>query len=289
MHKTDRNPQAQTHIWPASGQVAEHVLMYVVRDTRGCGLDEQDQLNHFPASPFCCITWMLEGELCLIQQGKAKRDQRLPQLFLAGCQSQYGVSMNIGERHSFMTVFYADAFHALFELDLSTVQDRFVDARASMNSQGLALLEAVALASDDTERRQLIEYHVMQYASPLYANPWSRLRKMGQNLSLRLSCSLLGVGERQVQRRARKEAGLPLLGLSRLWRAKRSHHQVLLGLAQGHAPNWAEHASTQGYADQSHLIRDCKDISGRSPQQLLNDARNSESDWMYRLQQPPKP
>ncbi|MBC3918853.1 helix-turn-helix domain-containing protein [Undibacterium sp. CY18W] len=283
MHKTDISTKAQTHIWPASGQVAEHVLMYVVRDTRGSGLDGPDQLNHFPASPFCCITWMLEGELALVQQGKAERDQRLPQIFLAGCQSQYGISGNIGERHSFMAVFYADAFHALFELDLSIVQDLFVDARTSLNLQGRALLEAVALARDDAERCQLIESHVAQYASPLFANPWSRLRKMGQNLSLRLSCSLLGVGERQVQRRARKEAGLPLLGLSRLWRAKRSHSQVLLGLGQGHTPNWAEHASTQGYADQSHLIRDCKDISGRSPQQLLNDARNRESDWMYRL------
>ena len=283
MHKTHLIPKAQTHIWPASGQAAEHVLMYIVRDTRGSHLDGADQLNRYPATPFCCITWMLEGEVSLLQQGKTKREQRLPQIFVAGCQSQYGVSMNLGDRHSFMAVFYSDAFHALFELDLTTVQDRFVDATEILNPSGLALLQAVARADTHANRRSLIESYVAQNGNSLLSSPWSRLRKMGQNLSLRLSCSLLGVGARQVQRRVRKEAGLPLLGLSRLWRAKRSHSQVLLYLEQGHTPNWTEHASAMGYADQSHLIRDCKEVSGRSPQQLLNDARKNESDWIYRL------
>ncbi|MFZ6779128.1 helix-turn-helix domain-containing protein [Undibacterium sp. Ji83W] len=283
MHKTHIIPKAQTHIWPVSGQAAEHVLMYIVRDTRGCHLDGSDQLNRYPATPFCCITWMLEGEVSLLQQGKTKREQHLPQIFVAGCQSQYGVSMNLGDRHSFMAVFYSDAFHALFELDLTTVQDRFVDATEILNPSGLALLQAVALADTHADRRSLIESYVAQNSSSLLSSPWSRLRKMGQNLSLRLSCSLLGVGARQVQRRVRKEAGLPLLGLSRLWRAKRSHSQVLLALEQGHTPNWTEHANAMGYADQSHLIRDCKEVSGRSPQQLLNDARKNESDWIYRL------
>ncbi|MDP1980601.1 helix-turn-helix domain-containing protein [Undibacterium sp.] len=283
MHRTDITPKAQTHICPASGQAAEHVLMYLVRDTRGCHLDGLDQLNRYPATPFCCITWMLEGEVSLLQQGKTKREQRLPQIFVAGCQSQYGVSMNLGDRHSFMAVFYSDAFHALFELDLTTVQDRFVDAMGVLNSSGLGLLQAVAQADSHADRCLMIESYVAQNSSDLLNSPWSRLRKMGQNLSLRLSCSLLGVGARQVQRRVRKEAGLPLLGLSRLWRAKRSHSQVLLDLEQGHIPNWTEHASAMGYADQSHLIRDCKEVSGRSPQQLLNDAKKNESDWIYRL------
>lgn len=283
MHKTDIIPKAQTHIWPASGQAAEHVLMYIVRDTRGCHLDGQDLLNRYPATPFCSITWMLEGEVCLVQQGNVSKDQRLPQIFMAGCQSQYGVSMNLGDRHSFMAVFFSDAFHVLFGLDLATLQDRFVDASDILNPQACALLQAVALAADHAGRRQLIETYVAQNGNSLLVSPWSRLRKMGKNLSLRLSCSLLGVGARQAQRRARKEAGLPLLGLSRLWRATRSHSQVLLDLEQGHTPNWTEHAGAMGYADQSHLIRDCKEVSGRSPQQLVNDARTNENDWIYRL------
>lgn len=283
MPKIDKTSQAQTHVWPASAQAAERVMMYIVRDTRGCHLDGLDQLNRYPATPFCSITWMLEGGVRLVQQGNVSKDQCLPAIFMAGCQSQYGVSMNLGERHSFMAVFYADAFHVLFGLDLETVQDHFVDASDVLNPQGRVMLQAVASADTHAERRQLIDNYVAKNGNSLLVSPWSRLRKLGQNLSLRLSCSLLGVGARQVQRRARKEAGLPLLGLSRLWRAKRSHSQVLLDLEQERTPNWTEHASAMGYADQSHLIRDCNDVSGRSPQQLMNDARTNESDWMYRL------
>ena len=40
--------------------------MLVVRDTRGCTLEEQEQLNRLPANPSCCIIWMLEGRIHLI-------------------------------------------------------------------------------------------------------------------------------------------------------------------------------------------------------------------------------
>lgn len=49
-------------MWQAGTGWREHVVMYVVRDTRGGGLGAADSLNHFPPMPYCRITWMLEGE-----------------------------------------------------------------------------------------------------------------------------------------------------------------------------------------------------------------------------------
>jgi AraC-like DNA-binding protein len=94
---------------------------------------------------------------------------------------------------------------------------------------------------------------------------------------------LLGVGERQAQRRARREAGLSLLGLSRLWRARRSHSAVKAQLAQGELLNWAHHANEQGYADQSHMVKECKELTGASPQRLVDAVKKNESHWLYRL------
>ncbi|MCU6434070.1 helix-turn-helix domain-containing protein [Undibacterium sp. Jales W-56] len=283
MSETNLKNSPQTSMWPASTRWTEHVLMYVVRDTRGCGLSETERMNRFPATPFCCISWMLEGEVHLLQQGEQVRDQRLPRIALVGCQSHYGNSINIGDRHSFMAVFFSDAFHRLFEVDLSLLQDRFVDACDYLNAAGRDLLQAVAAASDHTQRRVLIEEFVAAHAHRLESNPWLKLRRLGSNLSLRVTSILLGVGARQAQRRVRRETGLPLLGLSKLWRAKRSHHKLKETLDQGKPLNWAEHASAQGYADQSHMVRDCKEITGRSPQQILNDIQKNENDWMYRL------
>ncbi|MFZ6846134.1 helix-turn-helix domain-containing protein [Undibacterium sp. RuTC16W] len=283
MPVTELNKIPQTSMWPASARWAEHVLMYVVRDTRGCELNEVERMNHFPATPFCCITWMLAGETELRQQGEQVRDQRLPRIILAGCQSHYGMTMNIGERHSFMAVFFSDAFHHLFEVDLSLLQDQLVDATTYLNATGAALLQAVAVAPDHAQRRRLIENFVALHTRQLENSPWLRLRRLGHNLSLHVASIFVGVGARQIQRRVRRETGLPLLGLSKLWRANRSYQQLKENLKQGKALSWADHASDQGYADQSHMVRDCKEITGRSPQQILNDTKKNENDWMYRL------
>jgi hypothetical protein len=71
--------------------------------------------------------------------------------------------------------------------------------------------------------------------------------------------------------------------LSRLWRGERSLRQARESLGQGKAIAWATHAVDAGYADQSHLVRDCKEISGRTPTQIAAQARQDEADWIHRL------
>ena len=276
-----RRPLA--HAWPPAARWREHVLMLVVRDTRGCGLAAHERLNRFPANPYCCITWMLHGEACLVSQGGAPRQQRLPRQFVHGCQSRPCVSLNEGERHSFCVAFYPDAFHALFGLDTGPLQDAFVDATQVLPAHGRDLVAAVADAGNDDERRALVDAFLATHARPLAASPWHRLRRLGVNIGLRLASGLLGVGPRQVQRLARREGGMSVPGLSRLWRGERSLRQARATLGRGEAIAWATHAAEAGYADQSHLVRDCRSITGRTPTQMAAQARHDEADWMYRL------
>ncbi len=257
--------------------------MYVVRNTPDNGPDGAQSINHFPPTPYCCITWMLDGELHLVRQGEQMRDQRLHRICVIGCQSQHGATSNIGARESFMAVFYSDAFHTVFDLDLSDLQDRFVNASQVLNADGAALVDAVGKAQSHEQRIDLIEDFLRNHSPAMALSPWLRIRRLGSHLSLRLVSTVLGVGERQAQRRARREAGLPLRGLSRLWRARRSHSDVKMQLAQGDSLNWGQHADAHGYADQSHMVKECKDLTGSSPQQLLELVKNNESHWMYRL------
>ena len=273
----------KTSMWPAAARWREHVLMYVVRDTRGCSLNTVDSINHFPPTPYYCITWMLDGELKLVQQGEQSCDQRLPKICVVGCQSRYGATLNVGDRNSFMAVFFSDAFHTLFEVDLSDLQDRFVDARQLLKVEGIAFVDAVANAENHQLRIDLIENFLAAHTATLSLSPWLRIRRLGSNLSVRIASTLLGVGERQAQRRARREAGLSLLSLARLSRAKRSHSAVKVQLRQGAALNWAQHANEQGYADQSHMVKECKELTGHSPQRLVEAVKKNESRWLYRL------
>ncbi len=270
-------------MWPPAARWSEQVLMLVVRDTRGCALSPHERLNRFPANPYCCITWMLEGEVHLVAQGGQARDRRLPRHFVHGCQTRPVVSRNEGERHSFCIVFHPDAFHALFGIDLATLQDNFLDAAQALPAHGRRLLADIDAAHDHDERRAIVDAFLAAHARPLPASPWLRLRRLGVNVGLQLASGLLGVGPRQVQRRARREGGLSVPALSRLWRGERSLRQVRETLARGRGVDWAAHAAEAGYADQSHLARDCKEISGRTPTQILQQAPHDEADWMYRL------
>jgi AraC-like DNA-binding protein len=272
-----------TRPWPPAARWREHLCMLIVRDTRGCELDAHEQLNRFPANPYCCITWMLAGQVELVAHGDETRSQLLPARYVHGCQSRPTVSRNLGERHSFCAVFYPDAFHALFGVDLAAIQDALVDASQVLPDHGLRLLDAVADAADDDERRRLVEDFLAAHATVLRSTPWTRLRRMGVNIGLRLAGSLLGVGPRQVQRLARREGGLSVPTLSRLWRGERSMREARRLIASGQPIDWAAHALEAGYADQSHLVRDCKEISGRTPTQIAREAPRDEADWIYRL------
>lgn len=270
-------------MWPPAARWSEHLLMLVVRDTRGCELGEHEQLNRFPANPYCCITWMLEGQAELLAQGASARGQLLPKVFVHGCQTRPCVSRNQGDRHSFCAVFYPDAFHALFGVDLALIQDAFVDVSRVLPDHGMQLVHGVAAATDDARRRRIVDGFLAAHATARVTSPWMRLRRMGVNVGLRIAGRLLGVGPRQVQRLARREGGMNVPGLSRLWRGERSLRQARETLARGEAIDWAAHAADAGYADQSHLVRDCKQISGRTPTQIAQQARRDEADWMYRL------
>ena len=257
--------------------------MFVVRDTRGCELADHEQLNRYPANPYCSVTWLLAGQSQLVAQGDSASSRVLPEIFVNGCQTRPVVSRNLGARHSFCVVFYPDAFRALFGVDLATIQDAFVDASQVLPEHGVRLLDAVAVASDDAERRRIVEAFMAAHARALGSSPWMRLRRMGVNVGLHLAGGLLGVGPRQVQRLARREGGMSVPGLSRLWRSERSMRQVRETLARGEAIDWAAHAVEAGYADQSHLVRDCKEFSGRTPAQIVQQASHDEADWFYRL------
>jgi AraC-like DNA-binding protein len=257
--------------------------MLVIRDTRGCELDGADRLNRFPANPFCCITWLLEGQSELIARGDEACSQVLPRQFVTGCQTRPTVSRNLGDRHSLCAVFYPDAFHALFGVDLVAIQDAFVDAAQVLPAHGRRLLADVAAAGDDPGRRQVIDDFLAASAASLGCGPWTRLRRLGINVSLHAAGTLLGAGPRQAQRLARREGGLNVPGLSRLWRSERSLRNVRTTLARGEHVDWAALAVEAGYADQSHLVRECKEFSGRTPARILQQASRDQADWFYRL------
>src|SRR5438067_1566438 len=125
-----------------SREVAPFVWAFITRDTRASHLAGADLLNRFPASLHCVLTWFLQGEADLLDDGGQPR-QRLAGCVAAGCHTQPVTSRNRGDVHAFMVLFHPDAFHALFGIDLALLQNRFRPVDEVLPAQGLALVEAV--------------------------------------------------------------------------------------------------------------------------------------------------
>jgi len=276
-----RSPATRLH--QPGVDVAPFVRGFITRDTRACALQGDQLLNRFPASAHCVLTWFLEGEAELISNAGGQQGLVLSACVASGCQTRPLVSRNRGDTHVFMAMFYPDAFQSLFGVDLAPLQNTFLSAHALLPARGRELVDAVFAAATHAERQALVERCVMEHARHHKLPTWLRIRRMGSRITLGMASKMLGIGPRQLQRLALREAGANLQTLNRLRRGERSFLAAQRRYLAGQPLDWAGHALDCDYADQSHMARECKTQTGRTPTQLARDVVREEADWVYRL------
>ncbi|QNA89722.1 hypothetical protein G4G28_16820 [Massilia sp. Dwa41.01b] len=117
-----------TRIWLPGAGAAGFVYAFIARDARGCDLEGAARLNRFPAGAYCSINWFLDGRVDIVAHGGDTVRRPVARCAVGGCQTAPFASENEGDVHAFIAMFYPDAFHALFGVDLAALQNRFVDA-----------------------------------------------------------------------------------------------------------------------------------------------------------------
>jgi AraC-like DNA-binding protein len=78
-------------------------------------------------------------------------------------------------------------------------------------------------------------------------------------------------------------AGLPLRELRGMARSEQAFFDAVVAKAQTGSIRWADVAADNGYADQSHLCRATRRITGFSPETLREGIEREEAFWAYRL------
>lgn len=265
------------------------IRAYMTRSTLGADLSPQQRLNHFPASPLCALMWLLQGGSSLIRRGDATISEDLPALSFIGPHTLPCVSANPGAVQAFMVVLVPQAVQALTAVNLSTLVNRIVPLESLFDGAWMDMARAVQLATDDAARVQLIEAFleprwraVQQDAMPRA----DRQRFWVEGLALKAATSGMGKSLRQMERRIKDWAGLPLRDLRRLARAEDSFLETRNTVLQSptrQAPNWADIAADGGFSDQSHLCRETRRISGLTPNELKRAVQQEESFWAYRI------
>ena len=112
--------------------------------------------------------------------------------------------------------------------------------------------------------------------------PGHRYADWSEALAVRAATSAAGRSLRQLERRIKAWAGLPMRELRAVSRAEQAFYAV--AAAEGRPGfNWADIAAGADYADQSHLCRETRRLTGFSPEELRRRIATDEAFWAYRL------
>jgi AraC-like DNA-binding protein len=185
-----------------------------------------------------------------------------------------------------MWMLMPDAVHQLTGIDITPTVNRFVDVRDCFPAHWVDLCHAVMTAPTDDQRVALMENFLeplWQAARPKRPLNAHRYQDWAQALAMRAATSGAGRSLRQVERRIKQWTGQPLRELRGVGRSERAFFEGLAFAEQGERPNWAAVADSSGYADQSHLCRETRRITGFTPEELYRRIANEEGFWVYRL------
>ncbi|HLO93286.1 MAG TPA: AraC family transcriptional regulator [Burkholderiaceae bacterium] len=259
------------------------VQAHLWRDTtRASGLSEGQRSTFFPASTFCGISWVLEGDGWQ-QMPDGERIPMVDPVVLGGPRTRPAHYVSAAGSRVFFTVIHPDALHALTGLDLSQLVDRTIPLDG-LGPDWQTLNRAMLAAPDEQACQALLEdflrprwrAHCAQQGLSFPYRDWM------QNLALRLVASGRGNSLRQLERRIKQWSGQSQRSLRQMQRGEQAFFAVRRSLEAGEVV-WSVLAQEVGYADQAHLCRETRRLTGCSPEVLRVRIFRDEAYWLYRI------
>lgn len=149
--------------------------------------------------------------------------------------------------------------------------DRILSMKDLLGADSVELETRILDAPGDSDRIQLLERFLLRQFDAMEDSTQSIRRAVAMideyqgQLPVDSLARCAGLGLRQFERRFTDTVGIGPKLLCRVMRFRR----LLKRLQQGRSSSWTERAAACGYYDQSHLIRDFRAFTGRSPQAYL--------------------
>mgnify|MGYP000007955781 CR=1 FL=1 len=194
--------------------------------------------------------------------------QRYPGAVLVGAYSKYSVIDTSEQRAVLGVTFKPGGMWPFFDPAADELHNAHAALRDLWGSAGGTLRERLLALPTPYERLRLIEAQLLAQAiRPLQQRAevsfvLAQLARR-QDHSVEMLSKNAGLSARRLTRLFTLEVGLTPKLYSRIKRFER-----VMQLMQSPGVEWSDLAQTCGYFDQSHLIRDCKSISGFTPSEL---------------------
>lgn len=294
---SDRHPQGlipSGQLWLPRASLAACVRGTMVRSTLGYSLTDEQRINRFPATPLCSLSWWFQGRSEALVPDRpdstpglhSPREAYPGRWVLAGPQTRPSASYCATPTHAMMVMFMPDALHQLTGIEPESLTDRLVDAQSMLPRDWIAMCEDVQHQPDDAARMDCLEAFLeprWQACRPTHLLPTQRYGDWALHLAQRAAMSAPGRSLRQLERRIKRWAGLPLRELRGFGKAEQAFFDTIAAEAAQGSVKWADVAAGAGFSDQSHLCRVTRRITGYAPQALYDGIYGDESFWAYRI------
>jgi AraC-like DNA-binding protein len=161
----------------------------------------------------------------------------------------------------------------LLGLDPLEHADRAVDADGPLPGLARTALPGLLASRDAREALQRLTLALLALDDDrlpgLTLRAVELVRRAHGAVSMDAVAFQLGTSPRQLRRRMQREVGIGLKGYARVLRLLK----VVTEADSTDRPAWAELAAEAGYADQAHLVRECRELSGLTPGELFRERR----------------
>jgi AraC-like DNA-binding protein len=263
------------------------VCLGVERDTRGLRLTDAQRFNYYPATPMAVVSWTFEGDLHMVG-GETLASAvpclapALPRVVLSGPQRKPTASWSPGAVHALSVGFYPEALSSLFGINVARLVDKIVPLEAMICEPLLNRFLEVG-SEDDRDPFHQVEAVLKPFWQGVQrAQPMPIVRGWLQAMVVRAAFTKSGASIRRAQRLFKHWTGQSYRDLQLYERVERF---MAHACTQPHDEigKLASIAADAGFADQSHLSREVRRVTGVSPKRLSELMRSEEAFWYYRL------
>jgi AraC-like DNA-binding protein len=238
-------------------------------------------LSYFPVNPACALTWFVRGGLAWVRPvGGPEICPGPARVLFSGPHTRPTVTCSPGEVEAFMVLLMPDVLHALTGLEISAWVDRMAPIQAVLGPDWQEMAGAVLAAPDDAARIACLEAFLRPRLGEVPLPAVRRYEVWARRLLHRAQST--GRGVRQVERRVKRWCGLPMRELRVLAHAESLFLQARQAQRRGEL-DWATLSAQAGYADQPHLCRTTRRVSGLTPTELQEHIETDEAFWVYRI------
>lgn len=279
--------QQHARLYLPAPAVGQYLAMAVERDTRGLVLTAAERFNYYPASPFPTLSWVWQGELQMVEdvgESQPQMGAALPGMLFSGPYSRPSASWSAGPVHALMVGLYPEFVTQLLGIQLETYFDRVIpleQLREVMPAWFWQLCQQVGQQPE--QAFACLQQQLQQQLNADQARlPPRTLSGWLRAMLLRASFSQAGSSLRQWQRHIKQLTGQSQRDLQLYEKTEQAFSQFARQATPA-GTEWAMLAADSGFADQSHLGREVRRITGFSPKRLQQMMAEDESFWFYRL------